>query len=30
MAIIRTRNGIMNIKDCWTNRVGGEFIAYLK
>ena len=29
-AIIRTRNGIMNIKDCWENRIGGEVIAYLK
>lgn len=30
IAIIRTRNGIMNIKECWENRVGGEVIAYLK
>lgn len=30
LAIIRTNNGIMNIKDCWENRVGGEIIAYLK
>lgn len=30
MAIIRTHNGIMNIKDCWDNRIGGEVIAYLK
>jgi len=29
-ALIRTRNGIMNVKECWENRIGGEFIAYLK
>lgn len=30
IAIIRTRLGILNIKDCWNKRVGGEFLAYLK
>lgn len=30
IALVRTRNGIMNIKDCWESRIGGEFIAYLK
>lgn len=29
-ALIRTRKGIMDVKDCWENRIGGEFIAYLK
>jgi len=30
LALVRTRNGIMNIRECWENRVGGELIAYIK
>ena len=30
LAIVRTRNGIKDIKECWNERVGGEVIAYIK
>lgn len=30
LAIIRTKDGIMNIKTCWEKKIGGEVIAYIK
>jgi ribosomal protein S8 len=29
IALIRTRIGILSIKDCETYRIGGEFLAYI-
>jgi len=29
VAIIRTRDGIKTIRECWEKKIGGEFIAYL-
>lgn len=30
LALVRTRIGILNIKDCLSYKIGGEFLVYIK